>query len=79
MSWQKLRARYTFTPTELEVLEYFILGYTCPQIAELTCRSVRTVEDHKGNIREKLHISKPYENWRIIRWAIDNGLVEINF
>ena len=80
--WRRLRARLVvqemLTPAELEIVKFIILGYNSSQIATLTNRSVRTIEAHRSNIRDKLYIDK-YQNWRIIQWALESGLITINF
>lgn len=45
------------TPTEIEVLNYVAKGFTNPEIAEMTGKSVNTVPVHTKNIYKKLSVS----------------------
>jgi len=44
------------TPTELEVLNYVAKGFTAPEIADITGKSVNTVPVHIKNIYKKLAV-----------------------
>lgn len=58
---------------ENEVLKLIALGYTNKQIADELFLSVKTVETHKSNIKEKLNIRSRSD---LVRYAIQNGLLE---
>jgi len=45
------------TPTEIEILKYIAQGFTGPEIAEMTGRSVNTVPVHVKNIYRKLSVN----------------------
>lgn len=45
------------TPAEIEILNYIAKGFTGPEIAELTGRSVSTVPVHVRNIYKKLSVN----------------------
>jgi two-component system response regulator FixJ len=49
-----LRLQHDLTPTELRVLELLMTGKPNKEIAQIICRSVRTVEEHRANIMHKL-------------------------
>ncbi|MCG0278838.1 MAG: response regulator transcription factor [Thermanaeromonas sp.] len=57
---------------EKEVLRLVALGYTNRQIAEELTISIKTVEAHKANIREKLKLKGRAE---LVRFAIEQGLL----
>lgn len=57
---------------EKEVLRLVALGYTNRQIAEELMISVKTVEAHKANIREKLKLKGRAE---LVRFAMEQGLL----
>jgi len=59
---------------ELEILKLIALGYTNKDIAENLFISVKTVETHKGKIKDKLNLVKSRE---LVKFAFDAGLVEI--
>lgn len=60
------------TPREIQVLRLIVAGYTNPAIATRLCISVRTVEFHRKNIREKLHARSRVE---LMRYALGHGLL----
>ncbi len=60
------------TPREVEVLRLIVAGYTNPSIAQRLCISVRTVEFHRRNIREKLDVKGRAE---LVRYALHHGLM----
>lgn len=57
---------------EKEVLRLVALGYTNRQIAEELMISIKTVEAHKANIREKLKLKGRAE---LVRFAMEQGLL----
>ncbi len=59
------------TPREIEVLRLIVQGYTNRQIAEALTISVRTVEGHRSNLTEKLHLHSRVE---LVQYAREHGL-----
>ncbi|GAW91244.1 response regulator [Calderihabitans maritimus] len=57
---------------EKEVLGLVALGYTNQQIADELTISIKTVETHKANIKEKLGIKKRSD---LVRYALENNLM----
>lgn len=45
------------TPTELEILNYIAKGFTSPEIAEITGKSINTVPVHVKHIYKKLSVN----------------------
>lgn len=62
------------TPREREVLKLVAEGKSNKEISELLFISIRTVENHRANIMNKLKIKKTAD---LIRYAIQKGLVRI--
>ncbi len=60
------------TPRELEVLGLIARGYKNQEIAEELVISVKTVETHKANIKEKLGIRAQAD---LVRYALRKGLL----
>jgi two-component system response regulator NreC len=60
------------TPRELEVLSLIARGYKNQEIAGELVISVKTVETHKANIKEKLNIRSQAE---LVRYALRKGLL----
>lgn len=60
------------TPRETEVLKLIAEGNTNGQVAEALTLSVRTVESHRANIMDKLHLNNRAE---LVRYARDRGLL----
>lgn len=58
---------------EKEVFFLLIEGNTIPQIADILCRSPKTVEKHRANISIKLGIGSPVE---MMKFAIRCGVVD---
>lgn len=58
---------------EAEVLSLIALGHTNAEIAGQLYLSVRTVETHRAHIQQKLSASSRAD---LVRFALDNGLVE---
>jgi DNA-binding NarL/FixJ family response regulator len=61
------------TPREGQVVKLIAEGHTTREIAELLVISERTVERHRENILEKLHMRDRVE---LTRYAIRRGLIE---
>ncbi|MFJ7952758.1 response regulator [Lysinibacillus sp. NPDC096418] len=63
------------TSRESEVVRLIILGYTNKQISEKLLISVKTVENHKANIMQKLNLKKKSE---LIQFGLDNDYLHLN-
>ena len=59
------------TRREIEVLQLIVQGYTNSQIAEKLSISTRTVEFHRANIMDKLHLKSRVG---LVRYAAEKGL-----
>jgi DNA-binding NarL/FixJ family response regulator len=57
----------SLTSSEFEVLHLIGAGHSTQQIARLLCRSIKTIETHRYNIRMKLNLKDGAE---LIRYAI---------
>lgn len=57
---------------EKEVLSFIAGGYTNKQIADTLVISIKTVETHKANIKEKLGLKKRSD---LVRYALENNLL----
>lgn len=53
---QAVNARTPFTLRERDVIAHVVAGKTSRDISELLGISVRTVENHRTRIMEKLHV-----------------------
>lgn len=62
------------TPREREILKLVAEGKSNKEISELLFISIRTVENHRANIMNKLKIKKTAD---LIRYAIQKGYVRI--
>jgi len=60
------------TPREIEVLRLIAQGYTNGRAAEILNISVRTVEYHRSNLTEKLHLHSRVD---LMRYAEEKGLI----
>ncbi|WP_102049379.1 response regulator transcription factor [Oceanospirillum beijerinckii] len=63
----------TLTPREATVLKHLAEGQSNKEIARVLDISVRTVETHRQNIKQKLNI---HTAAGLARYAIENGLVD---
>ncbi|MGH7598545.1 MAG: response regulator [bacterium] len=63
------------TKRETEILRYIAEGLTSKGIAQKLFLSVRTVDTHRTNLMQKLNI---HETAGLVRYAIQNGIVDIN-
>jgi two-component system, NarL family, response regulator NreC len=61
------------TAREQEVLRLVALGYSNRQIADSLVISIKTVETHKANIKEKLQLHKRSD---LVRYAMEQGLIQ---
>lgn len=62
------------TPRELEVLTLIAQGYRNSEIAEHLSISIKTVESHRINLKNKLGIYRPAA---LIKYAIQEKLVAV--
>ncbi len=60
------------TPREIEVLRLVALGYSNQEIADSLVISVKTVDNHKSRIKEKLGLDS---RAKLVRYAMEAGLV----
>lgn len=65
----------SLTEREKEILSLVAKGYTNKEVAELLLISVKTVENHKANIMEKLQLDNRRE---LIKLAYRRGLLDID-
>ena len=63
------------TKTELKVLSLVLDGNSNKGIAQLLCRSVRTIEDHRSNIMHKLGVDNIVS---LVRKAASLGLINLS-
>jgi two-component system, NarL family, response regulator NreC len=61
------------SPREKEVLRLVALGYTNHELADKLLISIKTVETHKGRIKEKLSLSRRSD---LVRFAMAEGLLD---
>ena len=69
--------RVTFdglTDREREVLQLIAEGHTNKEIADLLSLSVRTVQNHRAHIMEKLGM---HDRGELIKYAIQKGIIEL--
>jgi len=78
--WARLRrGKMTLHQTELltlrerEVVKLIAEGRSSKEVAALLFISVRTVERHRSNVMEKLHLRNAAE---VVRFALERGLVD---
>lgn len=60
------------TPREIEVLKLIVQGYTNRQIGEVLNISIRTAENHRANLCDKLGVHSRVE---LVRYARDQNLI----
>lgn len=59
---------------ELEVFELIGRGLTTPEIAARLHLSVKTIETHRENIKDKLDLKNAVElNRHAVQWVLENG------
>ncbi|MCD6379438.1 response regulator transcription factor, partial [bacterium] len=58
---------------EMEILQLIAEGYTSKEIAENLYISVKTVENHRANIKNRIDI---HDTAGLVRYAIQIGLIE---
>lgn len=64
------------TVREKEIVRLIVLGYANKEIADKLSISVKTVENHKTNIMQKLELQSKHE---LIQYAIKNKYLELAF
>lgn len=64
--------KFELTTRETELLQLIALGYSNIEIAKKLNISIKTVENHKTRIHEKLGVNS---RSKLVRYAKDNGLV----
>lgn len=62
------------SPRELEIVQLIAQGHTARAIAERLVISEKTVDRHRSNILEKLHLKDRLE---LARYAIRRGLIDV--
>lgn len=70
MRWPLFRRPETLTPREKDVLRLVIRGYTNRETAQELNISIRTVESHRANMYDKLHVTNRRE---LVEYAEVNG------
>ncbi len=70
----KKAAKSILTQREQEVVRLVSLGYTNIQIGEHLNISPRTVERHKANMMQKLHLKEQHE---LVQFALKNKYVDL--
>lgn len=63
------------TQREREVLQLIAEGRTTREIAGILCISAKTVESHRANLKEKLHLRNTAE---LIQYALRRGIITKN-
>lgn len=63
------------SPREREILSYVAMGYSNKDIADRLIISVKTVENHKAKIMEKLKFTSRPE---LVKYAIKKGLIDLD-
>lgn len=69
------RPAFVLTSREREILQLLVEGKKVAEIANQLCISPKTVETHRRNISEKLHIKQPVD---LIRYALREGIVSFD-
>lgn len=72
---QKTLDDVEITSREQEILQLVVDGYTSKEIADELFISPRTVDTHRSNLMQKLELKNIAD---LVRFAIENELVEIN-
>ena len=63
------------TVREKEILRFIVLGYANKEIADKLSISVKTVENHKTNMMQKLDLDSKHE---LIQYAIKNKYLDLS-
>ncbi|MDZ7859241.1 MAG: response regulator transcription factor [Candidatus Krumholzibacteriota bacterium] len=72
-SGKKIDEFRRLTNREMEILQLIAEGYTSKEIAENLYISVKTVENHRANIKTRIDI---HDTAGLVRYAIKIGLIE---
>lgn len=67
-------ARDVLTPREREVLQLIAEGYSSREIADLLHISVKTVQNHRSKIMNKLDL---HDRGELIKYAIQQGIIQL--
>lgn len=65
----------SLTNREKEIVALVVDGLTNKEIADKLCISIRTVDSHKNNVMQKLHLKSSVE---LVKYAIKNKIVDID-
>lgn len=65
----------TLTEREREILQLVTEGYSSRQIGKMLFISVKTVENHRANIMEKLNVHNLAD---LIKYALSKGIIHLN-
>lgn len=65
----------SLTNREQEIVTLVVDGLTNKEIADKLCISIRTVDSHKNNLMQKLHLKSSVE---LVKYAIKNKIVDID-
>jgi DNA-binding NarL/FixJ family response regulator len=73
--WEQIRVGFTkplLTPRETEVLKLIAEGKSNKEIADLLFISLRTTQNHRANITQKLNLKKTAD---LVKYAIQKGYI----
>ena len=70
---EKSRAHQDLTPREIEILRLVAMGHSNKEIAEKLAISVKTVENHKTKIKERLRVQTRSD---LVRYAMAKGWLD---
>lgn len=70
---EKDGTRQDLTPREIEILRLVAMGHSNKEIAEKLAISVKTVENHKTKIKERLRVQTRAD---LVRYAMAKGLLD---
>jgi DNA-binding NarL/FixJ family response regulator len=62
------------TERQKEIIQLIAEGYSTKEIADTLCISVRTVENHKYNMKQELNLKTTAD---LVKYAIKEGIVTI--
>lgn len=65
----------SLTDREREILQLIAEGHTSKEIADLLSLSVRTVQNHRAHVMQKLGI---HDRGDLIKYAIQKGIIELS-
>ena len=73
---RSLKAEFSITPRQREILKMVALGHTNREIAESLAISIRTVEVHRFNLMRRLNVRNVAQ---LLRQGLQHGLLPRNF